>query len=127
MFITVELKNGKKIYIKELTEYVRPLAKNITTVYIYPEWMDYIFVYHYNRSWFADPVHIRDSLKSNSIISVSSPNDIKNNFNSTSFILVNGSVNDTLLNNFLLKNYSVQVKKYFGVDLCVQVFNANKK
>lgn len=70
MAFTLNLNPDKKRNVKELVEKIRPMLKEESLVYIYPDYFDLNFTYYYNSDWFKQPEKLHSLLSSQHIFPI---------------------------------------------------------
>lgn len=127
LFITVDLKRGKDIRVKEMVNYIRPKFDHEFTIIIAPQWFDLNFIYYYKRSWFLNHEHFRDSLAANNIYPLNNVGEIKNVDVDKPIYYINNNTSDSTIEQFLNSNFTFINRKYFGKSLYVTKYEMKIK
>lgn len=76
MIYYTDLNHSLKLESTNMVSYVKKNKDDLTLVYIYPVWIDVVFMYHYNRDIFVDYRNSYKRLENDNIYMISSADDI---------------------------------------------------
>lgn len=127
MFLTLELKKGKKDNYQELVKYVNLIPDSTYSIIITPEWSDLNFVYYYDRNLFKVVKNFKDSLFSHSIYPVNNIEQLPIQNENKSIILIDNNYNNEALKKFLMNNFTLEERKIFNKTLDLYYFTSKNK